>query len=485
MSQKETLAPAEAFALAMKPMREARWADAAALWRVFREQYAVHLAPWLQGAISLMRQGQFTQADELLAYTRAHFAKQPGSWLVSAESARLQGNLILEARHLAQGREVLGDHWELFSHSAALELRLGNIEQAEVFNAKARELNSERIEPSIQFAEIAEKKGDWEQARQRWQNVIERRPDFTRGYHQIANAFKQMGNLAQARRYRLAAQYGADLLQVPVAGDPDTANKGKDKSHLKHFLQLVNTKAILNLKSESARTYLTHAWVIIEPLLHLIIYYFLFGRLLNAGVENYGLFLLTGLVPWMWFNKAVATSATSIIAGQSLMLNSNVRPEFFPLVSIVQSTYKQLPALLLLLLLGLVTDEKSMSLSMLYLPLIIAIQFLLTVTLGMLVAAIIPFVRDLANLIGTGMTLLMFMSGVIYNYQSLPGSIGHWLQYNPLTQLIAAYRDVILQGNAPNFLGLGYVALCVAGIGLLNALIYTKQRRNFVRRGMA
>ncbi|MQT92206.1 ABC transporter permease [Pseudomonas helleri] len=485
MTQTEMLTPAEAFALAMKPMREGAWADAAALWRVFREQYKGHPAPWLQGAISHMRQGQYIHADELLDHARKYFAQHANTWLLSAESARLQGSSAYEELYLIKGREALGSHWELFSHSAAFELRLGRIQQAEAFNAKARELTTERIEPWVQFAEIAEKQGDWEQAKQRWQAVIDQRPEYIRAYSQIANAFKQLGSPVEARRYRLAAQYGPDLLQVPVLAAHADAALQKDKSRLKHFLQLVNTKAVLNLKSESSRTHLNYAWVILEPLLHLIIYYVLFGRLLNAGVENYGLFLLSGLVPWMWFNKAVCTSATSIIGGQSLMVNSNVRPEFFPLVSIVQSTYKQLPALLLLLILGLLTDENSISWSLLYLPLIIAVQFLLTVSIGMLIAAIIPFARDLANLIGTGMTLLMFMSGVIYNFQALPGSIGEWLQYNPLIQLIAAYRDVILHGSIPDFIGLGYVAVFTAGIGLLNMLIYSKQRRNFVRRGMA
>lgn len=485
MSQTATLAPADAFALAMTPMRERRWADAEALWRVFREQYKGHPAPWFQGATSLLRQAKYAQAQELLEYSRLHFAQHAGSWLISAECARLQGHLSQEAEFLAQGRELHGSHWELFMRSADLELRLGQLAQAEVFNSQARRMVTGRVEPWAQYAEIAEKKGDWVEAQQRWEEVIHEHPTFTHGYNQIALAHKQMGNLADARRYRLAAQYGPDLLVVPSANQQVTSKVKRETGGLAHFLQLVNTKAVLNLKSESARTYLNYAWVIIEPLLHLIIYYFLFGRLLNAGVENYGLFLLCGLVPWMWFSKAISTGATSIIAGQGLMLNSNVTPEFFPLVSVLQATYKQLPALLLLLLLGVITDEKSLSWSLVYLPLIIVVQFLLTVTLGMLVAAIIPFARDLANLIGTGLTLLMFLSGVIYNYQALPGTVGQWVQYNPLTPLIAAYRDVILQGNAPNMFNLGYVAVFACVVGVLNFFIYKKQRRNFVRRGMA
>ena len=102
----------------------------------------------------------------------------------------------------------------------------------------------------------------------------------------------------------------------------------------------------------------------------------------------------------------------------------------------------------------------------------------------MLLAAIIPFLRDLANLIGTGLTLLMFLSGVIYDYRSMPGSIAQWLQYNPLAQMISAYREVILEGKAPDLTSLGYVTLATAAVLMTNYLIYTRQRCNFVRQGM-
>jgi lipopolysaccharide transport system permease protein len=186
----------------------------------------------------------------------------------------------------------------------------------------------------------------------------------------------------------------------------------------------------------------------------------------------------------MWFAKAISTSATSIIGGQSLMLTTNIAPAFFPLVSVVQATLKQLPALLCLLALGLATDIKTLSWNLLWLPLIIVLQLLLTISLALLIAAIIPFLRDLANLVGTGLMLLMFLSGVIYDYRAMPGTIGQWLEYNPMAVMISTYRRVILDGNAPDMSGLGFIAIVTTTLLTCGVIFYRLQHRKFVRQGL-
>ncbi|QEY73676.1 ABC transporter permease [Pseudomonas denitrificans (nom. rej.)] len=479
----EPLAAADAFELALKPMREKRWADASALWKVFREQYRGHPAPWIQGAISLMRQGDIGAAGDLLAFAREHFPKHSSTWLSSAECARLQKNPTLERELLAQGCEQCPEHWELLGKSADLELRTGNTREAENFNSRAREHAQGRIEPLLQHAEIAEHSEDWEQAESRWRRVVEAKPEYSRGYTQLSNACKQQGKLAEAKKYRLAALYGVDSVSSPATVQT-MERKSQTSQGGEHFIQLVLIKALLNLKSESSRNHLNYAWVIIEPLLHLIIYYLLFSQVLNSGGDNYGLFLLCGLVPWMWFSKAISMSANSIISGQGLMLNTGIMPSFFPLVAIVQATMKQLPALLFLLALGLVVDEKSLSLNILWLPGILLVQFLLTLALGLLLAAIIPFLRDLANLVATGLTLLMFLSGVIYDYRHIPGGVAKILEYNPMAVLIACYREVVLEGRPPEWTGLIYVGFVALIVMVFDFVLYRHHRRTFVRRCM-
>lgn len=486
MTQIEYLAPTQAFDLANALMQQKRWVEAGTLWQAFREQYKGHPTPWMQGAICCFKQELYQQAGELLEFSRRQFDKHLSTWLVSADWAQLKGDAALEAEFLAQGRAVLGDRWELLCRIAALAMRNGDVAAAKAHNLLARNVASEQIEPLIQASEFSAKLEQWEEVAEYWKAVIVLKPAHPHAYQKLSHAYRQAGQHVLARRYRLAMQYGAEILNSPATVVQDDVRQVKGpSSSLMHFSALVITKAILNLKSESSRTHLNYAWVVLEPLLHLVIYYFLFGKVLNAGVENYGLFLLCGLVPWMWFTKAVSTSATSILGGQSLMLNSNVQPAFFPLVSIVQSTFKQCPAMVLLLVLRFVADDDSLSLSLIYFPLIVVLQFLLTTVLAMLLAALVSIVRDIANIVGTGLTLLMILSGVIYNYQSLPAKVGEWVQYNPLAVIISAYREVILQGNSPEIQGLLYVFGVSLVLGAVNYVVYKLQRKKFVRRGMA
>lgn len=483
MLKPELLAPAEAFALAHTPMREKRWLEANALWQVYREQYVGHPAPWTQGAICLMRLGELPAADTLLKFARQHYAPHATVWLACAEWARLQDDADQELIFLTEGLTHCPGQWELLYRSAELHLRRGDVEKAQACNDGARETAGERTEPLIQHAELAEKREDWSQAEARWLSLIQEKPLYKPAYSKLAAIYAKQGKTQEARRYRLAGEFGAELL-APLPKAPELDAHSRSNSELLHFSQLIMTKAWLGMKSESARTHLSHAWVVIEPLLHLAIYYYLFGKLLNAGVENYALFLLSGLVPWMWFAKAISTSSTSILNGQSLMLTTNISPAFFPLVSVVQATLKQLPALLSLLALGLATDVKTLSWNLTWLPLILLVQLLLTTALALLIAAIIPFLRDLANLVATGLMLLMVLSGVIYNIHAMPGQIGQWLEYNPLAVVISAYRQIILEGSPPDFSGLGYAVLVSGFILLFCAVFYRRHRRNFVRRGM-
>ncbi|SDP55605.1 lipopolysaccharide transport system permease protein [Ectopseudomonas guguanensis] len=429
-----------------------------------------------------MRLGDMSGAAAILNQARQRYAKHASVWLTSAEWARLMHDRDQEQEYLAQGLANCPGHWEILFRSADLQIRLGNLIQAQIFNEGARAADEQRIEPQIQHAELAEKCEDWPEAEARWQQLLQKKPDYRQAYTRLSTVFTRQSRHQEARRYRLAGQYGAELLEpVPQTG---AQNRSRGAAGKLHFAQLILTKALLGLKSETSRTHLNYAWVVIEPLLHLIIYYVLFSQLLNAGIQNYGLFLLCGLVPWMWFAKAISTSATSILGGQSLMLTTNIAPMFFPLVSVAQATLKQLPALLCLLALGLATDIKTLSWSLLWLPLVLLVQLLLTVALALLIAAIVPFLRDLANLVGTGLMLLMFLSGVIYDYRSMPGRIAQWLEYNPMAVVISTYRQIILEGNPPDFAGLGFVLMVAMVLLLSGAALYRSLRHKFVRQGL-
>ncbi len=219
---------------------------------------------------------------------------------------------------------------------------------------------------------------------------------------------------------------------------------------LSQFIELICTKAVFNLRSEIQRNYLSYAWWVLEPLLHMVVYYFVFGLLLQRGDENYLLFLLTGLIPWMWFMKVVSGSSGSILAGQNLILQVALPPVVLPLVSSLQATLKQIPVFILLF--GFVwLQGYTPGLHWLALIPVIIVQALLAIAFACAIAAVIPFMRDLAYLVPSGLMFLMFLSGIFYDYRSISPDWQELFLMNPIAFLLKSYREILIDGVLPDF----------------------------------
>jgi len=250
---------------------------------------------------------------------------------------------------------------------------------------------------------------------------------------------------------------------------------GMLKANPTQLLALIWTKAIFNLRSEVHRNYLSYGWWVLEPVLHMGVYYLVFGILLSRGGENYPAFLLTGLVPWMWFLKSVASSSNSIISGQNLMIQVGIPSIFFPLVNLLQATLKQIPVFIILL--GfLILQGFTPGLHWWALIPVFIVQALVTITIATTVAAIIPFVRDLSNLVPTGLTFLMFLSGIFYDYHMIPPYWQEVFLLNPMAFLLKCYREIFIDGALPDLhtLSLWGIASAISCLLLIQLYRYLR-----------
>ena len=244
--------------------------------------------------------------------------------------------------------------------------------------------------------------------------------------------------------------------------------------------EIIWTKAIFNLRSESHHNYLSYLWWIIEPALYMAVYNLVFGTLLNYGGKDYPVFLLTGLIPWMWFMKSVSGSCNSLITNQALILQASIPCLIFPLTSLLQSLIKQTPVFFLLVGFLWISGITPQSHWWALVP-VIFVQLLLIIAFSCAVAALIPFIRDLHYLVPTGLTLLMFLSGVFYSLDSMSTEWQGVFLLNPVAFLLHCYREIFLSGILPDLNQLALwgginLAAC-ASIGLLyNKLRYAYPR---------
>lgn len=454
----------QAFEWPYEAARERKWLEASQRWAVLRKAYPEHPATWFQAANAHIKAGELEQAEALLAHAREHFPNHPHSLIESAALAMRRQEWDVAAVYLQRAREKHPDKLQTWMKSVECAEGQGDLEQATAYSEKARQYASDQPGPFIQYAELAMHAEQWEEALKRWEILRKHFPDIPAGYLRAAEAARLLGRPKQARQLVLAHQYGYDIF------DGDTHTQSAPEQRTGHpgsgwLLELIWTKAIFNLRSEVHRNYLSYGWWVLEPLLHMVVYYVVFGLLLNRGGENYPVFLLTGLIPWMWFMKAVSSSSDSILRSQNLMLQVGLPSIVFPLVSLLQATVKQLPVFVLLLgfvwLQGYPPGTHWWGLF----PVII-VQTLLTIGFACAVAAVIPFMRDLSYLVSTGLTFLMFLSGIFYDYRMISAEWQGLFLLNPLAFLLKCYREIIIDGVLPDLViliwwGLGSAAACL------------------------
>lgn len=240
---------------------------------------------------------------------------------------------------------------------------------------------------------------------------------------------------------------------------------------LRHFSALVLFKALATLRTERQRTYLGFLWWFFEPLFLMLVFYVVFGMLLDRGGPDYVSVLLCGLVLWQGFGNSIRHCTTSIREAGAVLRSVRVSVVVFPLATFVVDSVKSFLVLLVLMLmlmlapLGYLPNE-----AWLMLPVVLGVQLILTCGACLVVAAIVPLLPDLRFVINPLLQGLFFVSAVFYTFDSVPADMRHWLEWNPVAVLIDCARNILLRAEWPDpvrLLRILPVALLLVGVGTL------------------
>jgi lipopolysaccharide transport system permease protein len=225
-------------------------------------------------------------------------------------------------------------------------------------------------------------------------------------------------------------------------------------------------------------------WTVINPLLLMLTYYFVFGVVLNSKFpgdsSRYGfvLYFLAGMLPWLAFSEAAGRAPTVLLEHRNFVKKLVFAVETLPVNLVTAGLVSEFFAVLLYCGFLLVVRH-SIPATVLWLPLLLIPQILLTAGLSWFLAALGAFIRDLGQIIGFLLTIWFFITPICYPEESLPKPVAHLLAQNPIYILVHGYRAIFLEHQAPAFGPLWKLTLVSAAIFVIGHAWFYKLRKSF------
>lgn len=222
-------------------------------------------------------------------------------------------------------------------------------------------------------------------------------------------------------------------------------------SVIKHNLFVLKTLVGKDFKLKYRRSALGVAWSVLNPLLMMVVMTAVFSFMFRFDIQHYPLYLIIGQILFTLMSTATATAMTSIIDAAPLLKKIKVNKIVFPAEKVIFATVNFLFSLIavfgVMLWFGVIP-----SVTLIMLPVLVFYVLIFSLGLGMLLAALSVFFRDVIHLWGVVTTAWMYMTPIFYPVSMLDSWMQEIMRFNPMYYYTMYLRDIMMYNTFPNLL---------------------------------
>ena len=256
------------------------------------------------------------------------------------------------------------------------------------------------------------------------------------------------------------------------------------RQYIKEMLKrkdLVKYLVLSGQKANNRDSYLGYLWWLLDPLLNVLIFYFLRVVILNRGGPDLPVFLAIGLVVWKWMSATINGSSRSITRYSSIINQVYLPKSIFPIATTLSEMFNFAFGLIVIAIF-LIAFGVMPTWLIIFLPMIILVQLLFLLAISLFIGYISVFIRDIDNLTKHVVRLFFYASPVIWEGGMISGSKYEFIvDLNPIAFILDAYRDVLLYHQVPDFSKLGILALGSIIAVFFMLLHYSKNEHKIIK----
>ncbi|MGV7223243.1 MAG: ABC transporter permease [Nitrospinales bacterium] len=247
-----------------------------------------------------------------------------------------------------------------------------------------------------------------------------------------------------------------------------------DFAELKEYRDLIFFLVWRDIKVMYAQTILGFLWAILQPLIQIVIFTIVFGKVAKVPTEGipYILFSSVAIIPWTYISQSMTLSSQSLVLGQHMLGKIYFPRLIFPVTPILAKLVDF--SISMLIILGVCFYYQVLpTWNLLYFPLFVFLMMSISVGVGMWLSAMAIRFRDVKLAMPFAIQMLMYTAPVVYSASSIPDTYRLLYSLNPIVGVIEGFRACLLGTTMP----WAYICpgLATASILLISGALYFKR----------
>jgi lipopolysaccharide transport system permease protein len=240
---------------------------------------------------------------------------------------------------------------------------------------------------------------------------------------------------------------------------------------MRGFLNLVRYFILKDIKARYAGSGLGIFWSILMPVIQIFLFWLVFSGIMKsrpyANTQTpYIFFLLSSFFFWLAFSEGIFRASGAIIENAEMVKKVSFPTVILPITVTISSYIHNMVGFIIFII--VFVSASGLSPTLLSALPVLCLQMMFSLGLGMLLAALMPYFRDIAQILGPVMQGLFFLSPIIYSLESIPDKYRILFYFNPITHFATCYHRAILLNKLPRVSDLGIIlsfSLCTFLLG--------------------
>lgn len=247
--------------------------------------------------------------------------------------------------------------------------------------------------------------------------------------------------------------------------------------NLTYLRDLTISLTIKELKSKYKSTTLGFLWILVNPLLQMIVLTIVFSFFLKIQVNNYPLFVFSGLLPWTFFSLSLVSGTASLISNRDLLKKVSFPKEILPVSSVFAHLFTFVLAISLLIIFFVVTSGFNSNIFLL-IPLIL-LQTILSISIVLFLSSLDIYYRDVSFILQSILLVWFYLTPVFYPLSLIPTEYIFLYNLNPMSGIITSYQSIFLGTPLPYPNALVITIIETVLIFLLGLFVFRKRSKYF------